>query len=1728
MPFDRIGRRPITRYAESVQVLIDNLISEAQGSLASALGQFEDLVEEVLTADPDNFAAVNDAIISLLETVTDAGEGLSDVVEDAFGTWGSYLGQSIDAAYDLIVQLFDRFVGEAAVFRAMIEAWAASLPDFPALFHELCRRTASSPAEFRDALEAVLLPSFVAGAAALGPDVAVEAITRVLRDDGGTLGTRSTVFDLGLAGGGLPAWQSSLLGHESLRLTRGAWSITALLEALRKGSTFAGLLPDSIAIPNEALQAVFAPVVQTFGPIVTNYIEAVDELIEAVVTKLLNGAENDAEIEWLVLQVGRFTPVGLLFLLVAIPWKLFTNPAPWLELVLNPIESNPNLRVKRLDPPTLDTRYIILSDVHRDAKSDARPPFQFGSIDHFLPSADLYADLLKYYDEAGYIIIEAGDCEELWFHRDFTRTPTEKLAEILDTHHEIYERLARLHADGRYFRVFGNHDSYLRDSETFEVLRARMESAGSEPFDIHDFLIVPGVKTMKDVPFYLGLDSDPNTSRRPLIVTHGHQWDFWNCDSNNILGKLIVTAIVTPLDMLDDPLRDLAGISSAGSPAVNFKSIISGLPVFNSWPSYESAVRLADRVKQMEDEQRRFVDDVQYSETLASLMGLLIPVAPGPDDECGLTFPSGRCLLNLLTIGHTHNPQNEPYYDLKVLPFVKEVLTGLESQIAAATQGMVNVELGLVKSQYLNSGVSGWYDDCVWGIELGDLSHGSGQPRLVYWTYNTRVDRPNTMHWELPHLPRDGSPRPGDLIETKRRELLDMVSDLFAAGRDRAIEILSSASVGDIAARITDAWKPVDLEARFDGKTVDIFGQVVFQCLGGLLSGQKGRFSVKVDLPNGVEESLHRVLKSHLPGPRRSTRARLAAAIGTVAVLDDVGRFGLRREIGPQANADRSAIGLLLLLAQLQESRADWVDARLTLDGGRLVAEILVDAERAGSAVGRPEPRPKPQPVRPSRPGVTIPPLPKTDGKGKVRRGVLVRAFVAGSGAPLSGWTVALERRSGGQTETLARVPTNRDGEARLLRLRPSADQMLVPGHRGRQRELSLVLSSPEGKQAIRRSLDLDTPVEEISLPVSIAVLRTIGFFGAKIRSVDEKTAAVCDMWKQRKAKDRSGFADDVWLNDLMLSALGGIDNPTTPLQEAIVKALSDVEIGGKKVDDNARKAAANHARDARKRLEKCLGGDYRKCDASGSLEEIAKRLINDNGRFRAIANLFDDPEPDPEQSLSAPKAGLGIPSSSIEWKKDCLGRFATGNLDDATRDVMAEYFPDGRVLAQPRINLVEVWDPAFLGGETVRTVEVHNKILNLRVLRDSGGNLERVDYAVNLDVELDDPRCLVHEADATGRQVAVTDVSPGQKITLRGSGFVDVEAEVVEASRRAWEPEQAVGTDALVPDGNVVSADGLVNAVFEVHGQELPIENSSTPYNYNGDRIVFEWPAAREGLYRLRLRFRNTSEYPTRIEQADDCSLTVDRGDVYTQYIYFAVLPDVSLPPVRIVGRDVECVNLTDPEGFLGIPWPDDVLFEVSATRMRIDLTSGDHETTVESTLSESFLFFGPGLWSPALRVFPSEQTFAQLPAFEAVFADFRLLEVEGDFDRFAAQLLYIAALVALTLIVAAVVVAILVGGGILAVLAGLVTAGVAAKVVIALAGLLLTFVFGAAFGAFLGLTAMLNAVIDGSDDILEKTLQIDGSRLAFRLSPIAFHRLMYPTLPMSTRGSRCRHSRS
>jgi UDP-2,3-diacylglucosamine pyrophosphatase LpxH len=584
--------------------------------------------------------------------------------------------------------------------------------------------------------------------------------------------------------------------------------------------------------------------------------------------------KSDMEAKLEILKAIKGDPMlGVMLIIATIPTvALRQNPFWWglqfaeqissTQIALSgPVDdpanyTGPSWTIKQLPAPTANRKYLIFSDIHRDSEPDYKPPFEGGATDHFLANSKLYLHCLNYAEANGFTVIEGGDCEELWFIGDrYPETsgkldPLKKLQECFRDYKAIFDKLAALHAAGRYFRIQGNHDSFIKEPAIMDELKTRMAPGNPDSFIVYDACVIPGVKRMTDhgalsklgilatagaslatkaqaetdlldslSKGWLGMDSNDYTEKCSFLICHGHQFDFWNNPDNELLGMMIANTLGVTADQLMDPLLDAKGIALQGNPFIDFQDILASLIGFNSFPARQPSIRFAHDVQHRANSQRLVLDDIMFSETIPTLWGgLMLALNETNEDGTFVKSPStSRAELNLVNpldvwkyldrhsfnhvcLGHTHNPQSQPYITLQNLAGLVPIAGGL---LGKMTNLLPFNDFARLKTGYFNSGTAGWMEGVIWAIEID----ATGQARLVYWVDDLagitvsqgepRI-KPQYMDWELTPFDSTDKPKLNQAISQALGTAYQTASQPVQAVRDAMIEMIEKAQ-GSIA-----------------------------------------------------------------------------------------------------------------------------------------------------------------------------------------------------------------------------------------------------------------------------------------------------------------------------------------------------------------------------------------------------------------------------------------------------------------------------------------------------------------------------------------------------------------------------------------------------------------------------------------------------------------------------------------------------------------------------------------------------------------------------------------------------------------------------------------------------------------------------------------------------------------------------------------------------------------
>ena len=167
----------------------------------------------------------------------------------------------------------------------------------------------------------------------------------------------------------------------------------------------------------------------------------------------------------------------------------------------------------RLDLQT--DKWILFSDLHKGARNRA---------DDFRSNEANYLSALDHYFEQGYNLCVMGDAEELW--EEFPRT-------VIRHNSASFAAEKRFHDEGRYTRLWGNHDEIWGDQKFVRNLL--------QPLYGHRHL---------DVPESILLEvRDGNEKLGNILLIHGHQGT-QNEGQNTEFAKWVLHNIWRPLQIV--------------------------------------------------------------------------------------------------------------------------------------------------------------------------------------------------------------------------------------------------------------------------------------------------------------------------------------------------------------------------------------------------------------------------------------------------------------------------------------------------------------------------------------------------------------------------------------------------------------------------------------------------------------------------------------------------------------------------------------------------------------------------------------------------------------------------------------------------------------------------------------------------------------------------------------------------------------------------------------------------------------------------------------------------------------------------------------------------------------------------------------------------------------------------------------------------------------------------
>lgn len=153
-----------------------------------------------------------------------------------------------------------------------------------------------------------------------------------------------------------------------------------------------------------------------------------------------------------------------------------------------------------------NSKLVFISDVHRGDGT---------YFDSLMPNRNIYKTALNYYYKNGFTYVEGGDGDELWKNRN--------CADIAYSHNDIFKILNKFKAKERLYMIYGNHDM-IKKRKDFKV-KQKASLSKSLIHEVDEFL-----KLIEDITFYEGIVFKYEPLDEKMLITHGHQVDFMNCE----------------------------------------------------------------------------------------------------------------------------------------------------------------------------------------------------------------------------------------------------------------------------------------------------------------------------------------------------------------------------------------------------------------------------------------------------------------------------------------------------------------------------------------------------------------------------------------------------------------------------------------------------------------------------------------------------------------------------------------------------------------------------------------------------------------------------------------------------------------------------------------------------------------------------------------------------------------------------------------------------------------------------------------------------------------------------------------------------------------------------------------------------------------------------------------------------------------------------------------------
>lgn len=384
-------------------------------------------------------------------------------------------------------------------------------------------------------------------------------------------------------------------------------------------------------------------------------------------------------------------------------------------------------------------KFVIFSDHHMTEKRHRH--------NYFSKNKSLYKDVLRYYSDEGYGLIENGDVEEyvifeptikiangynnlidksggpLGFDRDVgkvdwndlrnrrTQNRIKILTSILDDNRDLYDLIDEKFAskgDRYYTRITGNHDMYLK-TELIDLLPVNIKK------NLCDALRITHIDRLRNVVI-----DEPR-----YFITHGHQFDASTLPQHAwALGEVYsetMACFIQGADRIWDTQKTLQWRKSARPK--EFRNILASgkpdtnLPAINLQPL---GINFSFNIETiLESLMNNHEIAWEYFDHESQLLAVTEEVFKG-DEYFKVRHLSETKLVEKLDYFYSHT-------DIKHFKHEPKLIIGHTHEPRRnAKKGETVPHLA---TNYLNSGSAGRFENLIWGIELAD-----GKEKIISWS----------------------------------------------------------------------------------------------------------------------------------------------------------------------------------------------------------------------------------------------------------------------------------------------------------------------------------------------------------------------------------------------------------------------------------------------------------------------------------------------------------------------------------------------------------------------------------------------------------------------------------------------------------------------------------------------------------------------------------------------------------------------------------------------------------------------------------------------------------------------------------------------------------------------------------------------------------------------------------------------------------------------------------